>query len=317
MKEVKALAALLVVLLAAAWLSYNQDKEPEGAKKVAILSASPGELTSLSFVTRTQTVSMSFRELKGERFAWFVVKTRSSTRAFTANDKIDKLFESYAPFKALRSLGKGLTDEDLKLAELTHPRRRLTVGLKSGERVFDLGGRTHGSRNHYLRPPGKHEVFLVEGRVIQDLEFPEGRFMQRKLRTIKLEDVASVTIAANGKVKKVLRKNRLSAKDAFWAEESAPDQRSETLGNYLDKIEKLSIINYGPGGEPLTLGEMVVEVSWLDEDGKALENLVLTRTEDDGKVTYIARSGASRLPGEVNRTTATQLERDLEVVFGD
>ena len=92
---------------------------------------------------------------------------------------------------------------------------------------------------------------------------------------------------------------------------------AETVGNYLDKIEKLSIINYGPGGEPLTLGEMVVEVSWLDEDGKPLEKLVLTRSDDNGKATYIARSGASRLPGEVNRSTATQIERDLDVLFGD
>ena len=318
MKEVKLLAALVVGLLAAAWVSWTGgDESTPGEDKVTIVQAVPSEVRSLSLITRTQTVAMTFEDGDNAKtFAWFRVYSRSSTRAFAGSDKVDDLLKNFAPFEAIRSLGKGLAGEALESTGLDAPKRKLTVGYKSGERVYELGGRTHGSRDHYVRAAGGDEVFLVASRVLADLEFPEGKYMQRKLRKVELTDVASLTISAGGKLKKVLRGNRLSAKDAFWADEAKPDEKSETLENYIDKVEKLSINRYGTETEPLGVGEPVVEITWYDEGDKVLEHLVLSKVDGD-KPKFIAKSNITFRPGEVSRSTAEQLERDLSVVFGE
>jgi hypothetical protein len=317
MSEVKILLAALMGLLGAAWWSWTAEDAPKATATVVALEARPSEVQRVSFVTRTQTVAISFREAEGGRYPWFEVWSKTSTRAFTGSEAVDELLDRLAPLKALRSLGRGLPPEVLTDAKLDHPQRRLEIGLTGGPKIFDVGGRTFGARDHYLRPRGGDEVFLVESKVLGDLEYPEGKYMQRKLRDLKLEDVDHVIVAAGGRSKKVLRKNRLSAKDAFWADEATPDARSETLENYLDKVEKLSVLRYGDTVAPLPAGDPVVEVAWHDEGGKVLERLTLSKGVDGEKTIWMARSGLSKVPGEVTRSTAEQLERDLGVVFGD
>ena len=318
MKEVKILALLLFVLLAVAWMSWTEEGDKASDDAVTVVSASPADIASLQLVTRTQTVALSFREdPDAGRYPWFKVVTKTSTRAFGGSDKVDDLLKSFAPFEAKRSLGSALSDEELALAKLDAPKRKLVVGLQTGERVFEVGGRTHGSRDHYLRATGGREVFLIGSRVLGDLEFPEGRFMERKVRKVGLEDVAAVTISAGGQLKRVLHKNRLSKKEAFWADEAAPDERSETLGNYLDKVDKLTVSRYSRDGKPLEQGEPVLEVTWYDDGDAVLEHLTVSKTMDGKRTVFIGRSRTTRVPVELTRTIAEQLERDLSVLFGD
>ena len=160
-------------------------------------------------------------------------------------------------------------------------------------------------------------MFLVANRVLSDLEFPESKFMQRKLRLAKREDIAYVTFSAGGKLKKALHKNRLSAKDAYWADEAAPEEKSESIDLYLDKVDKLSAIKYSSDFAPIVEGEPVVEISWYGEGDKLLEQLSLSKDKVGKRVRWIARSTSTHVPVEVTRSTAEQLGRDLSVIFGD
>ena len=316
MKEVKVLLALLVLLLGVAYWSNSEEDGPRVVKSVSVFETDASNITGLRLVTKTQTVSMSFRQDdKKASYPWFRIETKSSTRAFVGNDKVEKLLKKYANFEAIRSLGSDFDSERLSKLKFDSPARKLTIQLKSGERKFELGGRTHGARDHYLRSVGGKEVFLVAKKLIADFESPESQLTLRKIMKLSMEDVAAVVVTAKEKSQKILRQNRLSAKDAFWAASAAPDERNETLGNYVDKALKLTARKYGPKESPLPQGDLLFSMRWEDDSGKTLDTIHLFKS-DEKRVSYLVQSEATHVPVEVSRTIGEQLERDLAVILG-
>ena len=315
MKEVKVFASLLVLLLGLTYWSTSDEEKPRTVQTASVFETDASNITGLRLVTRTQTVSMSFRKNEQqEKYPWIRIETKSSTRAFVANDKIEKLLKKYANFEAVRSLGSDFDEKALSQLKFDSPARKLSIQLKSGERKFELGGRTHGARDHYLRAVGNKEIFLMAKKTIADLESPESQLMLRKIIKVSLDDVASVLIKSGKKSRTILRQNRLSKKDAFWASSTAPEERNETLGNYVDKVLKLTVRKYGTKESPLPEGKLIAEVHWQNDSGKTLDKLSLYRS-DEKRLSFLVRSDATQVPVEVSRSLGEQLERDLPVIF--
>jgi hypothetical protein len=322
MREVKLYGSLLFLLLLGALWSYTREDPGAagGAEKVDVVALTKGELVGLTFYAKTSTVTISTKkDGAGKDYSWFVVDQNKRKRSFVGNDKVEKMLEGFTPFKAVRSLGK-LTGAELEQTMLHKPEKKLVLKLRDGERVIEVGGRTSGARDHYVRPVGSQEVFLVASSVLGDLEFPEGRFMQRKLREEQLKDISKARLEANGKTKVALHKNRLAPTDAFWASEAAPEEKSETIENYIDKLDKLSVIEYANDEEKYpAAGTPVLVVAWFGED----EMLPINTTEiwkaegEDKKAEYYAVSQATRLPVKLSKFAAEQIERDLATVMGD
>lgn len=315
--EVRVLAGVVLLLLAGAYLSWTRKEQKVTQETVTILDVKPSEVQGLALVTRTQTVSVERRKAVGDQpaYVWFDVGAGAKKRGFVANKTVSTLFESFAPFQAFRSLGSELTPQQLEEAKLDPPQGKLIIRLAGGDRTYDLGGRTFGARDWYVRPSGSKEVYLVASRVVSDLEFPEGRFMQRPLRGLVEKDLSAAVLEAGGKQKRFLHQNRLSEKDEYWADPKSPDVRNETIENYLAKLNGLAASAYL---EPdvISGATKVLEVSWLEDDDPK-ERLVLYRLPDGDKHKYVAVSTISILPVEVQRTTAEQLEQDLAVVLAD
>lgn len=310
MNEVKLYTAVLLALMVAAYLSWTGDGEADQETKVTLLSATPEAIEGIELFTETSTVKLSFREVAGEKVPWFEVENSRSTRAFAGGEDTSKLLEDFAPFEALRSLGKGLSKEELALTGLDAPKRKLVIRLSGKDKTFDVGERTSGARDHYVRPKASEEVYLVASKVLGDLQFPEGKFMQRKLREAPKTEVEKVTVNAGERGITALQKNRLSARDAFWASEAAPDEKNDTLGNYLDKLEKLTAVEYEADTKAFDAATPVLEAVWYGEDDKELGRVSLRRAGEGKDATFYALSTATKLPVKVSRFTAEQLERD-------
>ena len=315
--EVRVLAGVVLLLLVGAYLSWTRKEQKVTQEKVTILDVKPSEVQGLALLTRTQTVSVERRKASGDgpAYVWFDVGSGAKKRGFVANETVTGLFESFAPFQAFRSLGTDLTAEQLEEAKLDPPQGKLIIRLASGDRTYEIGGRTFGARDWYVRPSGGKEVFLVASRVISDLEFPEGRFMQRPLRKMVEKDISAAVLKAGDKEKRFLHQNRLSEKDEYWADPRSPDVRNETIENYLAKLNGLAASAYLEP-DAISGATKVLEVSWLEGDD-VKERLELYRVPGGDKEKYVAVSTASILPVEVPRTTAEQLEQDLAVVLAD
>ena len=76
-----------------------------------------------------------------------------------------------------------LTRVDPHLVALTGldaPERKLIITSAGQAKTFLVGERTSGARDHYVKPKASEEVVLVASKILSDLEFPEGKFMQRQ-----------------------------------------------------------------------------------------------------------------------------------------
>ncbi len=316
MNEVKILSLTLVGLLIAAYLSWTKEDAPIVSDRVTILDIKPAKISGIHLYTTTQTVAVSFRkDSAGERYPWFELQTRGKKRRFAGNDKFEGFLKSFAPFEALRSLGKKLSAEELEQTKLDKPKRKLEIKLGDKTKVYDVGGQPSGSRDHYVKPQGGDEVYLVASKTLSDLKFPEERFMQRKLRKKPLKEVEKVVISADGATKTGLQRNRLSPKDAFWALDSAPDEKNETLGNYIDKLDKLSVVEYPEDTKIIEKATLILDVNWLDDRDKPLGSIKLYREGEGKKANFYAVSPATRVPVKVSRFTGNQLEEDLKVLM--
>jgi hypothetical protein len=323
MNEIKVYSSLLAALLVGSYFSYAAEQNPKPTAsddKVVVLDAAKDDLRGISIITRTQTVSVSYKQdTDNKSYPWFVVEQNKRKRSFAGNDKTDKALEAFAPFKALRSLGK-LSATELNEAKLEKPERKLILSLKSADKIYDLGGRTTGARDHYLRTRGgSGEVFLIASAVLGDFEYPEGKFMERRLRASALKDVGKVMISANGKSKTILHKNRVSPNEAFWAWDAKPDEKSETLGNYVDKLDKLSALDYPPDDSPFPrAGTPVLIATWYGDDEKTVSATVeIWRAGEDKKAEYYAISNTTHIPVKLAKFSAEQIERDLATVMAE
>lgn len=315
MKEVKLYTVALVALMVMAYLSWTKKDEAREQTAVTLLDGKPDGIERVELYTKTSTVLLTFRDISGERVPWFEVEGSRKTRVFVGGEKVDKLLEDFGPFEALRSLGKGLSDKELELTGLDAPERKLVINRKGTSKTFHVGERTSGARDHYVRPKSSKEVFIVASKVLSDLQFPEGKFMQRKLRDAARTEVDKVTISADKGTLVALQKNRLSTRDAFWALEATPDQKNETLGNYLDKLEKLTAVEYLADPKTYDGASAVLEAVWSSEDGEELGRVSLRRAGEGKSAAYYAISTATKVPVKVSRFTGEQLERDLATVI--
>ena len=314
MSENKLYGVLLAALLALAYLSWHRASDAPGETQVALLNGQPQALKGIRLVAPTATVAVSFREAEPTRHAWFEVQTASGQRRFTGNKAFHDNLKAYAQLKAERSLGK-LGRSDLEQTGLVRPSRRLE--LEFGERVrsFEIGGQTSGARDYYLRRAGGKEVFLVRRSMISDLETPQGRFMQRRLRRAPLKDVAELEISAGSQTTAGLQQNRVSPTDAYWARAENPDSVSDALGNYVTKLERLTAVKYLEDASVFDGATPVLSVRWKGDDEELLDTLELRRRADTSTPTYIARTNATQAPVEVPRFVAEQLESDLALVL--
>lgn len=309
MTEVRIYAALVLALMVGAYLSWTQEDAVEKGTKVTLLAGSPDELGTITFYARDSTVTLSRRELGGETFDWFDVDS-SRDKRFTGNEKVEKLRAGFAPFEALRALGRNLTEEELKLTGLDTVNQRLVIELGGKRRTFEVGKRTAGARDHYVRPEGSEEIYLVAAATLSDLHYPAGKYMQRKLRASEKTSVAKVVVAMGDKTKTALQLNRLSPKDAFWADESAPETPNKDLGKYMDKLERLSAQEYVP--ESATEGAVpVMDVIWYGGQDEELGRMALSRVGEGKGATYLAVTPTTRVAAKVSNFNAEQLEREF------
>jgi hypothetical protein len=312
--EVKLLSVLVAGLLVAGYASWTKKDTVVSAEKVTLSDVKGEALSGVVLVTRTQTVSIARRAVDGREVSFFEIDQAGRKRGFKANKQVSALLDGFGPFEAVRSLG-ALEAKQLDEVKLTSPQAKLILRVGGKDKVFELGTRTFGTRDWYVRAAGGREVYVVASKVIGDFEYPEGRFMQRQLRDLAEKDVSKVVLKAGGRERTFVHQNRLSEKDAFWAKADAPDQRDETIDNYLHKLDGLTATQYV---EPAVVAQAtpVLSVSWFEDD-KPKESLDLVRAGGPGVEKYYVTSTATALPVEVPSSSASQLEQDLATILAD
>jgi hypothetical protein len=223
------------------------------------------------------------------------------------------LVDNLATLRASRSLGT-VSAEKLNDFGLTNESAgTLSIELTSGAHTFVIGGRTPGGSDVYVQDKDSSAVFVLSGDTTRDVELAENRVMERELLASDAGPaVGTVVLTQGDKRRSVIRSKEHSS---FWTDESRPNEKNETLSNWMKKFERLRINSY-PTEQPQD-AQILVAADFRSADGKELGKIELAQQTlpNEDKPRFLARSTQTRLWGVVLTSSATELAQDLPSVM--
>lgn len=310
------LAALTA--LAAVSVSMRDESAKVIVHEATVLDARPAEIQQVTFVGKAKTITLEPRKDEVGAFYFGTIEKPAppsdasavpSRSAFISIGTGEKLFQTLAPLKAMRDAGQ-VPSERLAELGLENPEATLKLKLASGERVFHIGGATPGGTDRYVRDPSSSRVYVVAGEIVRDFEWAESRLLERELHAWKESEIEKARLIASGKTRHVVRR----AKDGrpFWADAASADATDETIGNFMQRLDRLRPSEYQ---ERLPDGHVTLVRVELDGRSGPLGWVELSKVPLEGdKVDYFIASERTRLYGKVVASLAQQVEQDIASV---
>jgi hypothetical protein len=237
-------------------------------------------------------------------------------KRFISLSKGNELAESLATLKATRVLGKVAPE---RIADFGFDKTELgtlKVVVAGKEHNLQLGEKTPGGSDRYVRDTSSGEAFVIAGLIANDLTAADNRLIEREFHDFGDEKVAKVVLKTATGSREVVRH---AVEKDFWAKPEAPDTKDETVSNWMTKVDRLKVTTYMETVEPAPKpDDQVVRVEYFNDRGRRLGFLELVRLPSkDGKEKpdYLARSERTRWHATVLRSTAEQIDQDLASVL--
>ncbi len=316
-------AGLLVLGGVAAAFAWSKDKTPHSAQEtnVTVWNARPSDITRIVHETKGKRLALEAKdEKKGPR--WYFGKTEYPPAAgsapgvplpkpsvFVSVGPATKVVESFAPFKALRAIGKVPESRE---AEFGFDKKETTISVTvSGkEHKLVVGGVAPGAGDTYVLDTASNEAYVLKSEPLRDLEGGESRLLERDQHVFRDLDVVSAKITAGGKTRQLARGGPEGKK--FWADPSDKEKADETAGNWMLKVDHLRVNEYAA-----TPPEKRTEILRIDYEGPSgsLGYIELSKTPPaEGsalKGDYWIVTEHTHLYGKLLPSSGEQVEQDL------
>lgn len=240
-------------------------------------------------------------------------KPTVETEAFIGVKEARELLEAIATLRAVRSLGQ-VSEDRLKEFGLTGAETgELTLEVKGTSHQFTIGGRTPGGGDVYAQDKQSGAVYVLPGDVTKDVELADNRLMERDLLTPPEDKEVSRVVLSHGDKSRAIVHSTESP--SFWTDESAPQDKNETLTNWMKKFERLRATEYVEGELPGI--EILAVAKFTTAKGEELGQIELAKQKPPGeeRTRYLARSPQTRWWAEVLASTASELATDLPSVL--
>jgi hypothetical protein len=226
-----------------------------------------------------------------------------------ANEYVDQV----AKLRAVRSLGAIASDKLPDFGLSGEELAEIVFEVEGKARTFTVGGRAPGGSDVYVRDNASGEVFVLNGDVTRDVELAQTRLMERALFTPPQDkEVAKVTLAQGDKQRALVHSTQAPS---FWTDESAPDDKNETVTNWMKKFERLRIASYVEG--ELGDAEPLVTATFSSPSGEKLGYIEFAKQTVEGQAQprYLARSPQTRWWAVVSTSIGSELAADLPSVL--
>lgn len=333
MRGVAVHGALLVAALVLAFWAWTGEGSPRnGANQVTVWRGAPGTVRSIRYEREDQVLVVERRQDAGGAYLWGTVRRVGSAsdsgggvgsasgpqavEQFPVGERGEELLRELAPLTALRDLG-ALNDSLRRIYELVEPRRRLLVTLDDGTRELRLGGSVFGGGDRYAVEPETERGFVISSSVLRRLDGGQGGLRLTRLHQFELRDVATVTVESP-RGKRRMQRQRSDGVDpeaAAWTsdETGEPDQ---TFANFMDRIQRLSIITYESDLVPDSL-QSRVRIDYSDSRGRPLGFIELYRhpSERGNGFDFYLRTELTRILARAHPSIGERVDEDLGQVF--
>jgi hypothetical protein len=225
-----------------------------------------------------------------------------------AVDSANALVDLLAPLKALRAVGRVAPGRVAEFG-LDKPEGKLTVKVGGATRELVIGGMTPGGADRYVKLTASGDVYAISGQIVRMLSYAESRLVERELHKFDTGQLKRVRIASPAGSRELV-----DLGGEGWARASSPGAKDETAGNWMTKLNGLSVTEYV---EKLPAGaEPVLHVDYMGSSGR-IGYLDLSKVKDANAKApkYFARSERTRWYGQVLQSAADQVEQDLPTLM--
>jgi Domain of unknown function (DUF4340) len=243
------------------------------------------------------------------------VPANTEPKRFISLTKGSELADSLATLKATRVLGKIAPERIPDFGFDKTDLGELKVVLAGKEHTLQLGEKTPGGSDRYVRNTATGEAYVISGSIANDLTAADNRLIEREFHDFGDEKVGKVVIKTATGSREVVRH---AVEKDFWAHPESPDTKDETVSNWMTKLDRLRVTTYVESLDPAAKPEdQVVSVEYYNDKGRKLGFFELSRRPSKDakeKPEYVARSERTRWNATVLRSTAEQIDQDLASV---
>lgn len=323
-----------------AWTAEDEpNKKPVAAE---LWSGRVSDLSRIEYRTEKKVVSLEPKEDEGGRYFIGTVETipekpkpasadagapaatpphapppeSGEPKRFISLTKGSELAESLATLKASRVLGKIAPERIPDFGFDKTDQGELKVVVAGKEHSLQLGEKTPGGSDRYVRDTATGEAYVISGTIANDLTSADNRLIEREFHDFGDDKVAKVVIKTATGSREVVRH---AVEKDFWAKPDSPDTKDETVSNWMTKVDRLKVTTYVESLDPAPKPEdQVVSVEYFNDHGRKLGFFELVRRapkDAKEKPDYVARSERTRWHATVLKSTAEQIDQDLASVL--
>lgn len=328
--------ALVVALIGSYYTWSHPDDGKDDATKVPMFRASEGEVTKIVYTADDATITLERRHDDHGDYTWVTTheevakavppKPAGDTdvaatpepppekviteTAFLGNDAAEKLWKTFSPVMALRELAAD-GNFDPKTFGLDAPKGTLTVDKGGAPLAMQIGGETWGARDRYVQLDNK--VFLVDDQDLRPLQYGKTRLVERGVQPLAEADLDTATVTQGATTVGFTQQHREDRQAAYWARDSAPDQKDEVGATWLDKMLKVRVQAFPAAADvPANLTPVFSYTVSGHKDGTAATWTVDILRDDAAKPPeFYAKSAFDRSTVKLTRTLAAEVVDEL------
>ena len=320
-------AGLFVLSGVAAGFAWSKDKTPHSTQEtnVMVWNARPSDVTRIVHETKGKRLEIEAREeKKGER--WYFGKVEYSTApgsnpvpamkpvVFASVGPATKVVEAFAPFKAVRSLGKVPPSRETEFGfDKKETSLTLTVGGK--ERKLFIGGIAPGAGDTYVLDAASNEAYVLKSDPLHDIEGGETRLLEREQHAFKESDITQAKIIAGPKTRAIVRSGPDNKR--IWADPADKEKADETVANWMQKVDHLRVNEFA--AKPPDGQTVIVRVEYEGSSGKLgyfeLSKAPSADATSGVKTEYWITTEHTHLPGKLLPSAGEGVEQDLPSVL--
>jgi len=172
-------------------------------------------------------------------------EAKTPERVVRGSDAADKLFASFTPLRASRSLGV-LDAAKLKELGLTSSQKRITLTLRNGKRTFVISPAPPGGSLPYLRDEASGNVFVVPRSFLSDFQAAASMLVERKLHGFRIEEADRLHITLGAVQREyVVTRDEKSVRIAPASEPDKPDSALKTWHDRLFSLWPADVLGKG------------------------------------------------------------------------
>ena len=311
MKGLKMHAALFVVAVVAALLTWNRDTVPEADRGLALAwERDTTDVVAVHYRSPVMDIQLQRRTDDEGSFLWAIEIEGAEdpdTLEFPVGAPGHTLVGRLASLRVIRDLGV-LSPEMITQFGLDELDERITVTFRDGQRELALGDSIFGSPDRYVLEPATGTGYVVANDIVNPLRIGEGALRERFLHLFPDGDIGTVRVTSAGGERAMARDESGS-----WTPVDG-GQPDEAFANFMQRVGQLAIGGYGADPAPGTLRPLL-RVDYMDAEGATLGFVELLRDDSAESDPYLIRSERTRILAHAVSTLSERVEQGLGDVF--